>query len=65
MLQEKEVVEKMFNALLQAKAALEMFGGKKKPPTEFIPIEVLAYRIVADAIESATGITATAELSNS
>lgn len=51
--QEKEVVEKMFNALLQAEAALEMLGGKKKHPTDFVPCEVLAYRIVNNAIELA------------
>jgi hypothetical protein len=41
----------MFHALQQAESALHLLGGKKKPPTDFIPCEVAAYRIVLNAIK--------------
>ena len=41
----------MLYALNEAEAALHMLGGKKKPPTGFIPCEVAAYRIVSKAIK--------------
>lgn len=44
----------LLEALEEAEAALHMLGGKKIPPTKFIPCEVQAYRIVVKAIKKAT-----------
>lgn len=44
-------VKEMICALNEAEAALHMLGGKKKPPTGFIPCEVLAYRKVSETLK--------------
>jgi hypothetical protein len=48
-----KLIKKMLYALNQAESAIELYGGKKKPATDFIPSEILAYRLVIDAIKEA------------